>query len=562
MKKCIFSGLLILAGLTFVFFKKPIPPKSEKKMNIVIILADDLGFSDVGCYGGEIHTPNIDYLASNGLRFSQFYNISRCCPTRASLLTGLYNQQAGIGKMTDAEDEPGYRGHITENAVTIAEVLKASGYHTAMSGKWHVSNTFGLKDPQQQLKWLDHQVYQPEFSPLSQYPTSRGFEKFFGTIWGVIDYYDPFSLVSGTTPIKEVPANYYHTDAINDTAASYVRQFAKSGKPFFLYIAENAPHWPLMALPEDINKYKDVYKGGWDVIRKARYEKMIGLGIIDSTKAKLSPRWKSDLKWKDNPDKEWDARAMAVHAAMIDRMDQGIGRVIKALKETGQLQNTLILFLSDNGASSELCADFGPGFDRPFETRAGKKIIYATRKQSSPGPETTYSSIGPRWANVANTPYRYWKAESYEGGIHTPMIAFWPKGITAKRGSVTTQIGHVMDFMATFVDLTKAQYPTKFKGNLITPMQGHSLAPAFRGKQSPGNVALYNEHFGARYVRYKDWKLVSISSDSTWHLYYIKEDATELKDLSADYPEKVKQLKLMWNNWAIRNKVLPKPKGK
>lgn len=297
--------------------------KKDQWPNIVLIMADDLGFSDIGCYGGEIHTPNIDALAAGGMRFKNFYNTSRCCPTRASLLTGLYNQQAGIGEMTTDRNLPGYRGRITDNAVTIAQVLKAAGYHTGMSGKWHVSNTIEQKDPKAQLDWLNHQTTNPYFSQIDQYPTHKGFEKYFGTIWGVVDYFDPFSLVSGTTPITSVPKNYYHTDAINDTAASYIHEFAKDAQPFFLYVAENAPHWPLQALPEDIAKYKDTYTVGWDAIREARYARMAKLGIIDTAQTKLSARIKSELQWKDNPDKEWDARAMAVHAAMIDRMDQG-----------------------------------------------------------------------------------------------------------------------------------------------------------------------------------------------------------------------------------------------
>jgi len=549
-----------ITALSIAWQSKPHPkPAAMARPNIVVILADDMGFSDVGCYGGEVHTPNIDYLAANGIKYTKFYNTSRCCPTRASLLTGLYNHNAGIGNMTDAEDEPGYRGFLTNNTVTLAEVLKASGYHTGMVGKWHVSNTDGQKDPKEQLKWMDHQSYHPTFSPLSQYPANRGFEKFYGTIWGVVDFFDPFSLVNGTEPVKTVPPNYYHTDAINDTAASYIKQFSRDNKPFFLYVAENVPHWPLMALPEDIAKYKDTYKVGWDSIRAMRYRRMVKMGLIDPKKAPLSPRWGNDLKWADNPDKDWDAAAMAVHAAMIDRMDQGIGRIIKALKETGKLDNTLIVFLSDNGASNELCANFGPGFDRPDETRDGRKIVYDTKKKAVPGVETTYSSIGPRWANVANTPYRYWKVESYEGGIHTPMIASWPKGISLKKGSMTSELGHVKDFMATFVELAGAQYPKEFKGHQITPMQGRSLVPSFKALPVAENEAIFNEHYRARYVRFQGWKMVSLSNDTTWHLYRINEDETEINDVAAQNPDKVKELNKMWHTWASNNHVYPKP---
>ncbi|MEJ7691485.1 arylsulfatase [Daejeonella sp.] len=531
----------------------------NKRPNIILIMADDLGYSDLGCYGGEIETPNLDYLATNGIRFTQFYNTSRCCPSRASLLTGLYNHQAGIGEMSENRNLPGYQGHLGDNAVTIAEVLKGSGYNTAMTGKWHVSNTIVQDDPKAQLKWLNHQAYHPFFSPVEQYPTNRGFDKFFGTLWGVVDFFDPFSLVSGTTPVKTVPANYYHTDAINDTASVYIRDFAKKKKPFFLYIAENAPHWPLQAKPAEIEKYKNTYKAGWDVIREARYKKMVRLGIIDPVKAPLSERLNSDLKWEDNPDKEWDARAMAVHAAMVDIMDQGIGRIIKTLKETGQLDNTVILFLSDNGASPENSARYGPGFDRPGETRTGQIIDYPVNKKILPGSQLTFASIGPRWANVSNTPYRFAKEESYEGGVHTPLIAFYPKGMSAKKGSLSSQVGHVMDFMATVIDLSGAKYPEVYRGNSISPMEGISLLPAIKGNRVNGHSELFNEHFGARYVRSGDWKLVSTKLDSTWRLYQISKDQTEINNLSEKHPDKVKTLNDLWYKWANSHNVFPKP---
>lgn len=547
--------LLLLAGFKF---SAPVPPKKKPpRPNIVVILADDLGFSDIGCYGGEIQTPNIDYLAKNGLRYTQFYNTSRCCPTRASLLTGLYNQQAGIGKMTDAEDEPGYLGHLTTNAVTLAEVLKSAGYHTAMSGKWHVSNTNGKATAQEQQKWLNHQTTSGIFSPLEQYPTNRGFEQYFGNIWGVVNYFDPFSLVSGTRPIEKVPAGYYHTDAISDTAVAYIRNYAKSKAPFFLYVAETAPHWPLMAKPQDIAKYKDTYKTGWDAIREARYKKMIRLGLIDPGTTKLSARYQDELSWENNKDKEWDARAMAVHAAMIDCMDQGIGRIITALKQTGQLENTLILFLSDNGASPENCTAYGPGFDRPDETRDGRKIVYDMQKRVLPGDELSYASIGARWANVANTPYQYWKAESYEGGIHTPMIAYWPKAITAK-GSFNSSVGHVMDFMSTFIELAGAKYPASYKNHRITPTTGISLVPTFSGKPTTGHETLYNEHFGARYARSGNWKLVA-KENASWQLFNLATDKSETNDLASRYPDKVSHMDSLWKVWANTHGVFPKP---
>ncbi|OIN59952.1 arylsulfatase [Arsenicibacter rosenii] len=553
------AAILVCTG----FYKKEEDaPVAAPRPNIIVVMADDLGFSDLGCYGSEINTPNLDYLASNGLRYTQFYNTSRCCPTRASLLTGLYNHQAGIGKMTDDEPEPGYRGRLTDNTVTLAEVLKSAGYQTGMTGKWHVSNTIVQKNAQDQLDWLNHKKDFGDFSPVDQYPTSRGFDRYFGNIWGVVDFFDPFSLVSGTKPVTKVPKNYYHTDAISDTTVAYIKAFAKSKSPFFLYVAHTAPHWPLMALPEDIEKYKDTYKGGWDAIRKARYDKMVNMQLIDPKTTKLSARFKNDLSWEANPDKEWDARAMAVHAAMIDRMDQGIGRMIQTLRETGQLDNTLIIFLSDNGASPENCAAYGPGFDRPNQTRDGRPISYDLKKQVMPGPQTSFASIGQRWANVANTPYTYWKAESNEGGVHTPVIACWPKGIKAKKGSFSAQVGHVMDFMSTFVELAGATYPDTYRGHAITPSTGVSLVPSFAGRPVVGHPWLFNEHFGARYARYGDWKIVASGRDTTWQLYHLASDRTETTDLAARYPDRVKQLDGEWRKWAASHSVFPKPAPK
>ena len=276
--KSLIRTIVLFAGsMLFTMCKQGSNEKKDvtnaKRPNIVLILADDLGYSDLGCYGGEINTPNLDYLAKNGLRFTQFYNTSRCCPSRASLLTGLYNHQAGIGEMTSDRNLPGYRGHITENAVTLAEVLKTAGYDTAMSGKWHVSNTVVQETPEDQLAWLNHQSSHPLFSPIEQYPTNRGFDQYYGNIWGVVDFFDPFSLVNGTEPVKEVPEDYYHTDAISDSTVAYIKQYSKTENPFFIYVAETAPHWPLMAPPEDIEKYKNTYTKGWDKIREERIKK-------------------------------------------------------------------------------------------------------------------------------------------------------------------------------------------------------------------------------------------------------------------------------------------------
>src|SRR5690606_7011983 len=457
MKKKISIVFTFLLCLSYAYSQNN-TKRQESRPNIIIIMADDLGYSDLGCYGGEIETPNIDFLAKEGVRFKQFYNTSRCCPSRAALLTGQYNHMAGIGEMTTATDQPGYQGYLTDNTVTLAEVLKTSGYQTAMVGKWHVSNTIVQDDATEQLKWLNHQTTYPLFSPIDQYPTRRGFDKYFGTIWGVVDFFDPFSLVNGEEAVKSVPVDYYHTDALNDTAVAYIENFSED-KPFFMYLAHNAPHWPLQALPEDIAKYKDTYQAGWEAIRKERYQRMVELGLIDPKTEPLSERLLSEESWENNPDKEWDAHAMAVHAAMVDRMDQGIGRVIDKLKERNMLDNTIIFFLSDNGASPENAMRYGPGFDRPSETRTGETIHYPVEKDVLPGPQTTFTSFGPNWANVANTPRREAKAQSFEGGVRTPMIAFLPQSMKAERGSINGQhVGHIMDFMNTLIEIGKATY--------------------------------------------------------------------------------------------------------
>lgn len=563
LKRIVIVKIICLTAITVACFTNTAASqyaaKVDKRPNILLIMADDLGYSDIGCYGGEIKTPNLDNLAKNGLRFSQFYNASRCCPTRASLLTGLYSHQAGMGDMSNDQGAPGYRGYLTENTVTLAEVLKTAGYQTGMIGKWHLSNTPAQSTKEKHLAWLNHQTDYPVFAPLDQYPVNRGFDKFYGTIWGVVNFFDPFSLVNGTAPVKSVDKDYYYTDAINDSAANYIRQFAKNEAPFFLYVAHTAPHWPLHALPEDIERYKEVYKAGWDVIRNARYEKMIREGLFDEKQAALSARWREENTWMGNIHKEWDAYAMAVRAAMVDRMDKGIGQIIQTLKETGQLDNTLILFLSDNGASSDDAQNYGPGFDRPGETRSGEAIIYPVRKQVLPGPETTFASANEMWSNVANTPFRYWKTKAFEGGICTPLIVSWPKGLTVKKGGVTNQTGHVIDFMATFSELAGARYPQVYKSSKITPTEGLSLVPIFKGKQRKGHQYLFFEHLNSKAVRNGDWKLVSLNEKSDWELYNLKTDRTEMNNLARQNSAMVEKLKAKWYDWANKSKVLPKP---
>ena len=545
-------SLPLFLGLSFSSLQ------AQEKPNILVILADDLGYSDLGCYGGEINTPNINRLAENGLRFNRFYNASRSCPTRASLLTGLYQHQAGIGRMTFDQGLPGYRGTISRDAVTIPEVLKNAGYRTSMIGKWHVAETPLRED---QRDWLNHQVQHETFTDLSNYPVNRGFDTHYGTIYGVVNYYDPFSLVEGEVPIDSVPEGYYITDALSDRAAEEILQ--SDDTPFFMYLSYTAPHWPLHALPEDIEKYKDTYTVGWDSIRNARYDKMLELGIFGDNNNYLTERQFSN-SWEDNPTAEWDARAMAVHAAMIDRMDQGIGKVIDALESSGKLDNTLILFLSDNGCSPEKCQNMIPGKnDRPDMTRDGRPIVYVKNKELMPGPETTYASLGAEWANVANTPFRYWKAKSYEGGICTPCIAHWPKGIKAAKGYITDEICHVIDLMSTCVDIAGATYPAKYKGHNIIPMEGKSLKSIFQGEKVKRHDYVAFEHFNeAALISNDGWKIVRAKQSMPWELYNLNTDRTEKVNLADKYPEIVAKLSRDYDIWAAKCMVYPNPDRK
>jgi len=535
---------------------------SEKleRPNIIVILADDMGYSDLGCYGGEVQTPNLNQLAQNGLRFSQFYNAGRSCPTRAALLTGLYPHQAGIGRMTFDQGLPGYRGTMTRNGVTIPEVLRTVGYQTGMIGKWHVAET-PLREDQRQ--WLAHQVQHDTFAPLENYPTQRGFDYFYGTIYGVVNYFDPFSLVYGEEPVPSVPEGYYSTIALTDSAVACVNRYAKSDDPFFMYLSYHAPHWPLHALPEDIKKYEDVYKAGWETIRNQRYERMKKLGLFNTSGEFLSERQFNDA-WKDNPDGEWDARAMAVHAAMVDRMDQEIGKLLRTLEKNGQLDNTLILFLSDNGCSAENCQNFSPGDnDRPAEMRNGEPIIYPKNKEVLPGTENVFASVGPKWANVANTPFRFWKSIMYEGGICTPAIAYWHKGLKIKKGSIIADPVHVMDIMATCLELSGAAYPETYKGNDIIPMSGKSFASVFNtGKRDLRHDIIGFEHFREKALVTDDgWKIVQRPRDGEWdwELYNLKTDRTEMHNVAEQNPEKLKEMIMQFKEWSEKTAVVPAP---
>lgn len=563
------SSALLLGG----FGRKEtdaLPVQAGRRPNIIIILADDLGFSDLGCYGGEIATPNLDRLARGGARLTSFYNTSRCCPTRASLLTGLYPHQAGVGRMTLNEGQPGYRGTLTPNTVTIAEVLRSAGYQTGIVGKWHLSETIERPTKAEHLNWLAHRAEPGDFADPNSYPTARGFDRFYGTIWGVVDYFDPFSLVSGNQPVRDVPPNFYYTNAIGDSAVSFVDGFAKSSKlnaarPFFLYIAHTAPHWPVQALPEDIRKYEKTYQDGWQALRQRRYDRLVAQKLIDPATTPLPAFMFPKADWTRDSTQAWDARAMAVHAAMVDRLDQTIGKLVAKLTQTGQLDNTLILFLSDNGASSENPSAYGPGFDRAGSTRDGRTVAFPTKKEVMPGGQLVHAGIGEIWAHAINTPFRYYKAKLHEGGITTPLIAHWPAGIRPGPGGeprILDEPTHVIDLMATCLDLAQTKYPATYGGRTITPTPGKSLVPMLRAGAVPAqrlHPTLFWEHFGAAAFREGDWKIVRLTQNDSWELYDLKCDRSETTNLANTHPERVVALAQQWEAAAREYQVYPKP---
>ncbi len=536
--------------------------RNYRRPNIVLIMADDMGYSDIGCYGGEINTPNLNGLAANGLRFTQFYNTARCCPTRASLMTGLYQHQAGVGHMMDDKGYDSYRGDLSNNCVTIAEVLKQAGYSTYMSGKWHVTKHI-----------------KPE-GPKHNWPRQRGYDRFYGTITGAGSFYDPTTLCRGNTYVtpendpEYQPETYYYTDAISDNATRYVREHCEgsAAKPFFMYVAYTAAHWPMHALEKDITKYKGKYDEGYACYRERRLKRLRKMGLV-------SKDWAMSEQpgdWESVKHKEWESRCMEVYAAMVDNMDQGIGRIVAELKKQGIFDNTLILFLQDNGGCAEGMGrgenindkwrsgvkdrkpmgkdELQPHIWPPMKTRDGRPVLGGPSVM--PGPDGTYIAYGRDWANVSNTPFRYYKHWVHEGGISTPLIAHWPAQIKS-RGKLRHQPGHLIDIMATCVDVARAQYPSEYKGKKITPMEGRSLVPAF-GNKSIEREAIYWEHEGNRAVRQGKWKLVS-RHPGKWELYDLEADRTELNNLIEKNPAKAEELKAMYEAWAKRAGVQPWP---
>lgn len=537
----LFKSKQLLLSATAVLPTVAMAQKASERPNIMIIMVDDMGYSDMGCFGGEIHTPNLDGLASDGMRFTQFFNSGRSCPSRAALMTGLYAQQVGITGMGQS---------LSTDCVTIPEVLRASGYHTAMAGKWHLSLTQGIGNNADQMAWLSHQntFDNRPFAPKETYPCNRGFEEHWGTIWGVANHFDPFSLVHNEEAIytEGIPSDFYSTDFITDKTIDMLGSLADEEEPFFMYVAYNAPHWPLHAKPADIEKYKGVYDDGWDVLREKRYNRMVELGIIDPSQTPVA-RNESGRAWANEADKAFQAANMEVHAAMVDCVDQGVGRIIEKLKATGEYDNTIIIFTSDNGASSE---NYGIGsFDRHDRTRGGEKVVHNARQ---PGSELTYNYLHSGWAGAVNTPFRYWKAESFHGGIAAPTIVHWPAGMKSGQGSVVDEPCHFIDIMPTCIDVAGATYPQTYNGHAIQPLapEGRNILPLISGDgEWAGERTIFWEHENGRAVRVGDRKLTSLRNGG-WQLFNLANDNSETNNVAAEYPEKVKELKSLWREWA------------
>lgn len=519
-----------VGALALTAFRKPAEAKDEKRPNIIMIVADDLGFADLGCYGGEINTPNLDKMAAEGMRFKQFYNCAVCNVSRVAMLTGVHPRF-----------KPG--GLLKGNMLTAAEVLREAGYSTAMSGKWHLGG-----EPTR--------------------PIDRGFDEYYGSMIGAVNHFDPSApdppfvnhagpkqpFVHNSTPITGVAENYYATDAITDHSIEQILKFAKQNKPFFLHLAHFAPHYPMQAFPSDIEKYRGKYDDGYLVLREKRHRRMVDLGLI-SAKWKLPDpdrklgNWRYDLKvdsWDSVRDKKWEIEKMEVYAAMVDRMDQNVGRLMQALKETGIDDNTIVIFFSDNGGCA---SDIPSDSEKYAEYRAYNKGKKAGGKDS-------YIFCGPGWASAQSSPFRRYKTWTYEGGLSTPMIVRWKGKI--KPNTVTNEVGHLIDLLPTFIDLAGAKYPSEYSGNKILPLEGTSLLPVLKGKSFKRERELGWFLYGSRAYRAGKWKLVWGVTAKKWELYDMESDRTETVDLSEKYPAIVNKLHNSWLEWAKRSEVPPR----
>jgi len=517
--------------------------------NLIVILCDDMGFSDIGCFGSEIATPNLDAMARKGVTFTQMYNCARCCPTRASLLTGLYPHQAGVGHMVGDYGVPEYQGYLRGDCVTIAEALKPAGYRTMYSGKWHCGGNYNIRTPE---RWAPGTKGYP-------YPISRGFDRFYGTLAGCGNYYYPHALMEQDRFIRPEGDDFYYTDAISEQACRMIDEAAGGEEPFFLHVCYTAPHWPLQVPEEDIARYAGRYRGGWDAVRTARHERLNASGILKSTWG-ISPRDPEAPRWEElrPARRDWDDLRMAVYAAQVDRMDQGIGRILSRLRERGVEDNTIVMFLSDNGGCAEFLREDGdesswPGLYR-HTAPPGRTCTVGNIEAMRPGPATTFMSYDLPWANASNTPFRLYKHWVHEGGIATPLLVQWPAG--ARPGVRSGAPCHVIDIMATCLDAAGASYPEQRDGTAVQPLEGESFLPAVSGREWERVKPIFFEHEGNRAVRHGPWKLVS-KWPGPWELYDMDADRTEQHDLADKDADRAKRLAAMYDGWAAARNVLP-----
>ncbi len=509
---------------------------SARQPNIVLILADDMGFSDLGCTGAEIRTPVLDRLAGGGVLLSAMYNCARCCPTRAALLTGLYPHKAGIGHMVVNFGTPAYQGYLRDDSATIAEVLRTGGYRTLMSGKWHVG---GDLDARHADVWR----LGGEGHPM---PRQRGFDRFFGTLDGACSFFEPHYVMADDARTAVEPGSFYLTDAISDRAVGMIESAMGDDQPFFLYLAYTAPHWPLHAWEEDIARYRGLYDGGWDRIRTARHEEMNGRGVLQKP-WEISPRDGEAPPFADVPEKAWEAERMAVYAAQVDRMDQGIGRVVAALERAGQLDDTLILFLADNGGCAEFMAEDGWAQWYPDALSDGRAVTKGNLPSLRPGGAQTFMSYDLPWANVSNAPFRLYKHWVHEGGISTPLIAHWPARFGGPRYAHAP--AHVVDLLPTLMEASGIAYPAEREGVALQPLDGESLLPLMEGRDWERQAPIYWEHEGNAAIRQGRWKLVR-RDGAPWELYDMEADRTELHDLAKRNRPMTESLRQEWQGWA------------
>ena len=517
-------------------------PEAARRPNIILILVDDMGFADLGCMGSEIRTPHIDSLAHNGVLLSAMYNCARCCPTRAALLTGLYPHKAGIGHMGADLGTPAYQGFLRNDSATIAEALRLAGYRTCMAGKWHVGGDFMAREVDSwRVGDLDHPT-----------PRQRGFDRFYGIVDGVTHFFSPHYIMEDDGRCEVSPSDYYFTDAITDQAIRMIDESLDLQQPFFLYLAHAAPHWPLHAKEEDIARYDGVYGKGWDAIRTARHEEMLARGALLRSWA-ISPRDEDAPAWADVPHGDWEAARMAVYAAMIDSMDQSIGRLLAHLKRKGVYEDTFILFLSDNGGCAEFMAEDGWAKFMPDVTNDGRQIAMGNRPGLRPGGPLTYMSYDLPWANVSNAPFRLFKHWVHEGGISTPLLAQWPARV--RPGGIAHSPAHVVDLMPTILEAAGAAYPRELGGHAIQPLDGESLMPLLDGKDWRREQPIFWEHEGNCAVRVGDFKLVR-RQGLDWELYDMEADRTELTDLAGRNAPLEADLQRQYQAWAEAAGVL------